>query len=145
MPEPDERLAETLLDSTVLDGVATQMIDPEGQRALRYRKHRRRNLSGAGPSRYAAIRKHCHHRPDIGVRVRIVQMVMGVPAVEQNGLLDQAQTQYRGEEVDILLRAACAQRDVMETFDDRVRHIHSSLTLRVDLWEVTPRRTRRTR
>ena len=47
---------------------------------------------------------------------------MRVAAVEQDSLLDQSQAQHLCEKVDVVLRAAGAQRDVMEAIDNRLRH-----------------------
>ena len=48
-------------------------------------------------------------------------MIMSVAAVEEDGLLDQPLSQHLGQEIDVLLRATRAQRNVMNA-DDRIFH-----------------------
>ena len=122
MPEADERLAEALLDAAVIDVVARQVIGPERQRTFRHRVGGRRDLSGAWPSRNPSVGERRQNRSDFRVGVRVIQMVVRVSAVEQDGLFDQPKAEHLREEVDVFLRAAGAERDVVDAANDRVRH-----------------------
>jgi hypothetical protein len=61
------------------------------------------------------IGKSRHHGAGLGVRVGVVEMVMRITAVEPNSLLDQPLAHDSGEEIDILLRAAGARREVVNS------------------------------
>ena len=117
MPEANVVLAEPLLNPTVLDLVTIQMVHPERRRALRGRECRRRDLARSDAAGDAPVRKRRQHRANLGVRVGVVQMIVSVAAVEQDRLLDQALAEDFRDEVDVLLRAAGAQRDVMNPRD----------------------------
>ena len=113
MREPDERLSEALLNPAVLDLVPLQVVLPEWQRALRHRVGCSRNLAGSRSPGDPPIGERRQHRADLGVRVAVIEVVVRVPAVEEDRLLDQPQAEHLRDEVDVLLRAARAQRDVV--------------------------------
>ena len=118
VPEPDELLAETLLDAAVVDGVPLQVVSPERERVLRHDVGRRLDLPRPDASRHPLVREGGHHRSDFRVRVRVIQVVMRVAAVEQHGLLDQPVTDDLRHEVEIFLGAADAYRDVVNASDE---------------------------
>src|SRR5262249_56055552 len=85
---------------------------PEGNRARRHGVAGARELSRSHPARLARIRKAGGDRADICVAVSVIEVIDGDVAVHQHGLLDHPLPEDAGEEVDVLLRAAGAQRDV---------------------------------
>ena len=124
MREPDERLSEALQNPAVLDLVPVQMVLPEWQRAFRHRVGGGRDLARTRSTRDPPIRKRRQDQSDLGVRVAVVEVVVRVAAIEEDRLLDQPQAEHLRDEVDVLLRAVRAQRDVVQAFHE-IRHVSS--------------------
>src|SRR5207248_5557543 len=84
-------------------------------------------LTGAGAARLARVRKAGGDRADVGIRVPVVEVINGNAAIHQDGLFDQSLPEHLGEEIDVLLRAAGAQRDVVHALQE-TRHGSSTRT-----------------
>ena len=120
MSGADERGAEALVDAAVQGAMLRQVSNPERQRPPGHGVGEHRHLPRAWPALAAAIGKTGGDRTGFGVGVAVVEVVDGDVPVQQHGLLDQALTQHTGEEIDIGLRRARAERDVVDACDQRV-------------------------
>src|SRR5439155_5061591 len=67
------------------------------------------------------VRKTRGDGTHVGISISVVEVIDGDVPIHQDGLLDQALPEYLSKEVDILLRAAGAQRDVMNALHE-ARH-----------------------
>src|ERR1700733_13131431 len=123
MIEADVLLPEALLNAAVLHLVTVQMVEPEFRRAFRNGVRRGLHLPGTLVPSHTSIRKGGVDRPWFCIRVRVIEMVVGVAAVKENGLLDHALPKNLRLKVDIFLSARDADGHVMETFYER--HIGS--------------------
>src|SRR5579862_8047969 len=115
--EVDEGLSEAFVDSAMHHPVFIEVVDPESEGSLRHRVDRRLNLAGARTALNAPIGEGGHHRTRLGFAVGVIQVIVGVAAIEEYGLFNQALADDSGKEVDILLGAACAGCDVVESGD----------------------------
>ncbi len=93
-----------------------QVLEPEFDRALRHRIGGGLDLSGTLAASHASIGKGGVDGTGLGVRVRIIQMIVSVAAIKQDGLLDHALAENLRLEVDVFLRAAHTYGHVMDTF-----------------------------
>src|SRR5579871_189163 len=89
MAEAEEGLAETLLLATMRDFVAIQMLNPELDGSLRNRVSGGFDLAGTWTAWNALIREGGVHRAGLAVRVGIIQVIVSIAAVKEDGLLDQ--------------------------------------------------------
>ncbi len=119
MIEANELLSKAFLNAAILDLVPIQMFEPEFDRALGHRIGGRLDLSGTLTASDASIRKGGVNRARLRVRVRIVQMIMSVAAIKEDGLLDHALAENLRLEVDVFLRASYTYGHVMDTFYER--------------------------
>ena len=74
--------------------------------------------------RDALVREGRHDRADFRVGVGVIQVVVGVAAVEEHGLLDEPLAHHLRQKVDVLLSTRRTERDVMEAFHE-IRHVSS--------------------
>src|SRR5262249_30082787 len=86
MAQSQELLPEALLYAAVRDFVMIQMPLPELNGSLGNRVRSRLNLSRSRSPRDALVGEGCIHRPRFAIGVRVIQMIVGVSSVEQNGL-----------------------------------------------------------
>jgi hypothetical protein len=103
MLEMEKALAEPFMDTPMNDAMPIQMIHPERQRALGYGVNCRLYLSRARTALHPFIGKGRHYRAWLGPAICVIQVVMGVAAIEQNGLLDEPPAHDLGKEIDIFL------------------------------------------
>src|SRR5581483_1831330 len=121
MFEMDEFLSKALMDSAMHNAVAIQMVHSEWKNSFRYRVDDALDLLGSGAPFHALVGKRSHHRAGLGVPVGVIEVIMRVAAVEQDGMLNEPLTHHLGEEVQILLRAGGACCEMVDS-DDRVIH-----------------------
>src|SRR6202034_1058506 len=119
MVEANELLPETLLNPGVFHFMAIELFDPEFHRAFRHGVGGGLNLAGTRAALHASIRKGGVHGAGLRVRIRIVQMIVGVAAIKQDGLLDHALAENLRLEVDIFLRSSDTYGHVMDTLYKR--------------------------
>ncbi len=115
MAEADKLLPETFLNSVVRRLVPVEVFLPEADGAFGNGVCRRRDLSRAYAAGDTLIGERGHHRARLSIRVRIVEMVVSIAAIEQHCLLDHALAQYFCAKVNIFLGRSGAQSDVMES------------------------------
>src|SRR6185503_19319335 len=75
-------------------------------------------LARPGAPRLPRVRKTGRDRTDVGIGIAVVEVVDGDVSIHQDGLLDQPLPEYLGKEVDILLRTAGAQGDVVHALHE---------------------------
>src|SRR5262249_7265654 len=126
MPGSQVLRAESLLHAAVVDAVPIEMLLPERTGARRNRVAGARELARAGAARLARVGKTGGDGADVGVAVPVIEVVDRDVAVHQDGLLHQPLCENRGEEIDILLRAAGAQRDVVNVLNQALHSSSSS-------------------
>src|SRR6185437_1765474 len=119
MIKADKFLSEPLLNTAVLHFVAVQVFQPEFQRAFRNSVCGSLNLTGTLTAFHASIREGGVHRARLGIRIGIIEMIVGITAIEENSLLNHALAKNLCLEVDIFLRSAYTHRHVVETFYKR--------------------------
>ena len=113
MPHPQVLRAESFLHAAVFGPVPIEVLFPKRDRSVRNGVAGAGQLARPGASRLPRVRKTRSDRTDVGVGVAVVEVIDGDVSIHQDGLLDQPLPEYLGKEVDILLRAAGAQRDVV--------------------------------
>jgi len=113
MPYPQVLRAEPFLHATVFGLVPIEVIFPERDRSVRNGVAGAGQLTGAGTPRLARVRKTRGDGTHVGIGISVIEMIDGDTPIHQDGLLDQPLPEDLGEEIEILLRAAGAQRDVM--------------------------------
>src|SRR5262245_25901053 len=118
MPHPQILRAESFLHAAVFGLVAIEVIVPERDRSVRNGVAGTGQLAGPGAPRLPRVRKTRGDRTDVGVGIAVIEVIDRDVAIHQNGLLDQPLPENLSEEVDILLRAAGAQRDVVHTLHE---------------------------
>src|SRR5206468_13107322 len=107
--------------------VAIEVLFPERGRPVRHGVAGAGQLAGPGAPRLARVRKTRGDRTDVGIGVAVVEVIDRDVAVHQDGLLDQPLPEDLCEEVDILLCAAGAQRDVVSTLQKALHGILQTL------------------
>ena len=95
------------------DPVPVQVIQPEWKRSGTYRVDSGLNLARTRAALYPVIGKRGHGRSRLGLSVGVIEVVVSVAAVKQNGLFDQALTDHLREEIDVFLRTAGADHNVV--------------------------------
>src|SRR5262245_14644803 len=105
--------AESFLHAAVFGPVSIEMVFPKRDRSIRNGVAGAGQLTGPCAPRLARVRKTRRDRTDVGVGVAVVEVIDRDVSIHQDGLLDQPLPQHLGKEVDILLGAARAQRDVV--------------------------------
>ena len=109
--------SEAFLDGVVFHRMPCQVLGPKTKRPFRYGVGGGGDLSGPLAAPDPLIGEGGHDRAGVGVRVGVVQMIVGVSAVEENGLFEQPLTNHPRDEIKVFLRTAGAQRDVMDSCD----------------------------
>ena len=94
-----------------------QTLAPERQAAVRDREVGQRGLADAGAAAAHALPREEGHRRAGRAGRRAVVEVIDARVVEIDGLLDEAQPQHLGVEVEVALRRAADRGDVVEAFD----------------------------
>jgi len=117
MLEADELASEAFLHAAVLDAVPLEMFGPEFRGVSGDAIDRGLNLARSGSSWNTLVRECRHHGADFRVRVGVIEVIVGVPAIEQHRLLDQTLAHHLRTEIDVFLGSRCTQRDVVETLD----------------------------
>ena len=118
MPHPQILRAESFLHAAVFGPVPIEVLFPKRDRSVRNGVAGARQLARPGAPRLPRVRKTRRDRTDVGVGIAVVEVIDGDVSIHQDGLLDQPLPEYLGKEVDILLRAAGAQRDVVNALHE---------------------------
>ena len=134
MLEANEGVPKALLLAAVRHFVPVEMLDPERDGTLRHGVGGSLNLPGTFAARNALVRKRRHHRAGLGIRVCVVQVIVRVAAVKQDGLFDQALSDNLREKVNVFLGATGTNCDVVHA-RDRVIHRLASKDL---IFQDTP-------
>src|SRR3989442_13456237 len=135
MPYPQILRANPFLHATVFGPVPIEVLFPERDRSVRNRIADAGQLARAGSPRLARVRKTRGDGTHVGIGISVVEVIDGDASIHQDGLLDQPLPEYLGKEVDILLCAAGAQRDVVNALHET---FHGLLLIYVGL-RPTPR------
>src|SRR5437588_4324729 len=126
MPHAQVLRAESFLHAAVFGAVAIEVLSPERDRSVRNGVAGAGELTGAGAPRLARVRKTGRDGTHVGIGVAVIEVIDGNVSVHQDGLLDQPLAEYLSEEVDVLLRAAGAQRDVVNALNQALHGSSSS-------------------
>jgi hypothetical protein len=114
MFEVDEVLAEAFMDAAMDDPMFIQVIDPEGQGSFGDGIDGGLDLARPGTALDPLVRKSRHDGAGLGFAVGVIEVIVRVAAVKQNGLFDQTLSDHLGKEIDVFLRAAGTGGDVMQ-------------------------------
>src|SRR5882672_1627835 len=118
MPYPQILRAKPFLHTTVFGPVPIEVLFPERDRPVRNGITGAGQLARPGAPRLAGVRKTRGDGTHVGIGISVIEVIDGDASIHQHGLLDEALPEYLGEEVDILLRAAGAQRNVMNALHE---------------------------
>src|SRR5262249_52837395 len=113
MREPYVLLSKALLESRVPNFESREVFHPKRKRSFGHAECRGLDLPRAFPAGLPAVREARHHGTGLDIRVGVVEVVNGNLAVHQDGLFRHAKTHNSREEIDILLRSARAEGDVV--------------------------------
>src|SRR5262245_24843571 len=130
MPRPQVLRAEPFLDAAVGGPMPFEVFLPEWNRPGRHGIAGARELAGTGTARFARVREARGDGTDVGIAIAVIEVVDGDVSVHQHGLLDEPLPENLGEEIDILLRAAGAERDVVNAPNETVHGLLQVLTPR---------------
>src|SRR5438309_935978 len=123
VPAPNPQLPGARSGSTYR---STMRPGPVPETSNRWYEPSTPTLRNPSASRFARVRKTGGDRTDVGVAVAVIEMIDGDVPIHEDGLLDEPLPEDLGEELDILLRAAGTQRDVVNALNQALHGSSSS-------------------